>query len=650
MVVLSSGVSTVSLDVFDTLLIRNTKPEIQRFYEISDIVAKHLTRRSGRRLSREAVFHARSEGHRSAYRLAPWRENQRDASIRLIFKLMLAHLEFKWDEELFEDLCAIELEYEKRNLRLNRDLYQVVRDFADNGGRVFCLSDMYLLAHHLEELLGCFCPVPFWQGIYVSSEYSLCKAGGGLLRLFLDSEGLKAADVLHIGDNRRADVEVPDSLGFKTLQLPAPEWKKAIVRSRNRFFCFPRAGPHLVRRRTFESRRRFARELLGPLLFEFCRRLDVSLEAHPETKVLYEARGGLRLRYLYERFLQLKGRKPRHSSEDFYVSRLSAAKGCLVKDYETVADLFVREFHYTSMGQMLRCISRPLDCRAPKELEHERVTRAGFNDFYHAHSPASDAFRSLFKEQYQLLERYLARLAGGARQIVLVDTGWTGTTQALMMRAFPQYEFIGLYFGRWDTWGKKPWHFHHVYGLMMEADDYAPGKPESCLTQYHHLIEDSMEPRIDSVEYYRENGDGGVRSNVEPDDAAVPPADGDDAFAGIMDYFADSGSLSALESYRAAQRAFRRLEPMVMYPKRGDLGAMIMRPRSADFGKDERVGILFPKRGASVRERIKLASWSIWKQGKLAEEFGPMARFWQYLYNNPRLRRHVLSSGRKKKK
>ena len=55
------------------------------------------------------------------------------------------------------------------------------------------------------------------MNVYVSSEYALTKSTGKLFKKVLEIEGVKANEVLHLGDNLRSDWFRPKLIGMKTI-------------------------------------------------------------------------------------------------------------------------------------------------------------------------------------------------------------------------------------------------------------------------------------------------------------------------------------------------------------------------------------------------------------------------------------------------
>ena len=79
------------------------------------------------------------------------------------------------------------------------------------------------------------------------------------------------------------------------------------------------------------DRARFGETVLGPILAEFAFRLWLFAESQPsEARLLFCARGGLRMRLLYETFLNSIGRSSPLPVDDLMVSRLVAARPALL--------------------------------------------------------------------------------------------------------------------------------------------------------------------------------------------------------------------------------------------------------------------------------------------------------------------------------
>lgn len=213
-----AGVRLISVDVFDTLLLRNAKPEILRFSEVAKEQARLLASR-GQRVAPGELLHSRIFCAKVCYQSAGPNCGERDARLTDILRLMIATLRLSGLVTVAE-LLQMELEYEKRNLRVNHELVAFLQQQRKTR-RVVLTSDTYFgsseLAGLVASLAGDCC-----DGVYASCDYSLTKSCGGLFRLLWERERCNPAEILHLGDNHHSDVIRPRLLGLSAWHLPRP--------------------------------------------------------------------------------------------------------------------------------------------------------------------------------------------------------------------------------------------------------------------------------------------------------------------------------------------------------------------------------------------------------------------------------------------
>jgi HAD superfamily hydrolase (TIGR01549 family) len=235
-------VKVVSVDVFDTLLLRTTRPEEQRF---EDIAARQLAalRSAGHELAATPrdVLNLRLQAARSAKRDTPPVLGDREASYDQIAGALLDALGLNRD--LVPLLRDCEIEYEAANLYPNHLLIEILSGARQAGKRVICLSDMYLSNRDIGELLRRRAEGYTPDAIYVSADFGYGKASGHLYWEVARRESVEPEEIVHCGDNRRADVEMARSQGFGAVHAPRPlRWR----------------GLALLRRLAFATRRRLA--------------------------------------------------------------------------------------------------------------------------------------------------------------------------------------------------------------------------------------------------------------------------------------------------------------------------------------------------------------------------------------------------------
>jgi HAD superfamily hydrolase (TIGR01549 family) len=238
---LSKNIKALTLDVFDTFLLRNTKPEIYRFYEISRLHQK-LLKDKGYEFSLDEIFYCRQLCIEIAYKTAKLNNYEKDAKIKDIYKLMLNALNIK-NEGIIEDMLKTELEYEVKNLKLNKKLICVVEELRRNKKlKIFFISDMYLSKVDILFLINNFAKEFKFDNLYVSSEYSITKLSGSLYDLLLKKENLNVEEILHIGDNYSSDFVSAKKKGLKTIYMPRSKLFKLIYRLREKLFRISMLG------------------------------------------------------------------------------------------------------------------------------------------------------------------------------------------------------------------------------------------------------------------------------------------------------------------------------------------------------------------------------------------------------------------------
>ena len=205
----------LSLDVFDTLLLRDGSSELRRFVEIGERMAacaKH-------RLAPADCFLARHLGTRASYRAGPRVDGCREGSLTEIHATAARLLGIA--DHVAERFVEAELEYEATRLLPNRLLLDYVRRHRALGGQVVLVSDMYMHADQITRLLSrCGVTEAAYDAIYSSADTKVSKASGGIFALV--REAGKCGHVLHVGDSLRGDYQRPRDAGWEAMLLPVP--------------------------------------------------------------------------------------------------------------------------------------------------------------------------------------------------------------------------------------------------------------------------------------------------------------------------------------------------------------------------------------------------------------------------------------------
>ena len=206
----------VSVDVFDTLLLRNNKCEARRYWEISELI---------RRVSDDCtnvdtrdLFLARDLAMRAGYRCGESIGECREGQILHVIATQLELLGLP--PSLRAAFLESELQYEAQNLAGNDFLLRAI-ETAFGQIPIVGISDMYLSAGHIESLIdrvfeGRCSP----KAVYSSADIILNKRSGRAYRAVAEQLACDVAHIVHLGDNLQADVLQARAAGVRALLFP----------------------------------------------------------------------------------------------------------------------------------------------------------------------------------------------------------------------------------------------------------------------------------------------------------------------------------------------------------------------------------------------------------------------------------------------
>ena len=113
----------------------------------------------------------------------------------------------------FGDVAALEIkrfetETELAQCKPNAETVALYNYLINRNTRVFLISDMYLPATVIAEMLKK-CGIEGYEKLYVSSEYGSTKRNGGLFEKVITENRIDRKRMIHIGDHPLADWLIP---------------------------------------------------------------------------------------------------------------------------------------------------------------------------------------------------------------------------------------------------------------------------------------------------------------------------------------------------------------------------------------------------------------------------------------------------------
>ena len=372
--------------------------------------------------------------------------------------------------------------------------------------------------------------------------------------------------------------------------------------------------------------RKDAGVLLAPVLYEFCCRLRYLAAAFsPESEaLLFAARGGLRLQYLFDLFLKVNKLEMPVRSFPFWISRFAAVKMTFGENQETAVKSLVREFSSGNCRELASALlpgalfpnKAELIAALPAELAEVPVDREKVLLLFSGKFPFSEVLRAHFQEQHDIGKSFIEKQFGSFRTLHLVDTGWYGSTLGSLQAGFPARRWDGLFFGRWNYRGEVPPCFADIIGLMIDAVGLECRDAVDVFLEYHHLIESVLEPDLPSAEYYLP--DGSCNAMLPDWEERVAGGDSDDLWSGVKEYFRQGHSTSLHDCTEATRRVLKRWKQLLRYPSAREARLLEVPPRSADFGKEQSTGVFFLPQEPGPCARWRGIRHSLWPPGCIA--------------------------------
>ena len=210
----ASGI--LSLDVFDTFLLRDNSSELTRFVEIGARMAAFAGN-----VNPVDAFLARHLATKASYRAGKTVKGCREGSLTEIHRT--ASRIIGRGSEMTETFIEAELDYETGRLSVNHLLLDYARIHCDRGGHTILVSDMYMHADQIKRLISKMgVDSDLFAQIFSSADSKVSKASGGIFSLIEESLVVEAGDFLHLGDSLCGDFRQPLAHGWKALHMPIP--------------------------------------------------------------------------------------------------------------------------------------------------------------------------------------------------------------------------------------------------------------------------------------------------------------------------------------------------------------------------------------------------------------------------------------------
>lgn len=438
----------LSLDCWDTLIWRNVHAPHGVFTELLDD---------------SSALSLRAFAEDTARKRARIRHERGEVTLPEIYEALMPLA----DAEARAVAIDAEMAAEARHAFAFRPTVELIRDAKRRGMRVVVVSDMYMSSAQLsgliaavagEEVLGLI------DRVFCSADHGVTK-GRGLFPIVMQALGITPNQMLHIGDNLKADYDAPLALGLYALHLEQFDDEtaqrlrleaavSAVIEEPTRM-QLPTLQPHraplaAVMPLLEDPAARFGYAVMGPVLAGFANWLKVEAErlratATGEVRFVFLLRDGHLPRRVYEALADVDG--PPVSSLE--LSRFTSTAAAMTSEANILAYLEAEV-----ADTRLEVIAKQLLFSPAEVADLIRQPSSGtaIGAFLHKIRKPG-VIRQIIDRSTAFAERlagYIHKQTGCAPgdTLALIDLGYAGTVQRYaepMLRERLGVEVIGLY-------------------------------------------------------------------------------------------------------------------------------------------------------------------------------------------------------------
>jgi len=459
-------VRVVSVDVFDTLVWRTVDEPMHAF----PIIGERLRERGllARHITTDTFYHVRARAEAQARAVLRAAGGGEEVDLTQVYMQVPRHL--LAPDVALAQVVAVEVAVERELLVPDLDVAELLTVAKEAAKRIIVVSDTYFSPQQLRGLLDLPGVPELGLGdIYVSSAHGLGK-GHGLFDIVLRDLDVEPSEVVHVGDNRVADVDTPRRLGIRAVYFERRPKHVAEALHRERAYGGAWLGrtdaglsalrSKVVHRSATSSLPpelqpfwRYGAAHLGPVLAGFAEWVQRRAQEEGVSTVHCLMREGAVLADLVDVAGSYLAHPPVRA-EKAWLSRQVCARASIRE--ATAPELrtlltrrrlpTVKEF-CTTLGVRaddLRQFSGRLDARLNDPTLALEVI-AALTDDPDRRGDIVASSRALRRR----LVRYVQTLAPEGGRLVLVDLGWGGSIQSMLQKLLREeaieVETLGLY-------------------------------------------------------------------------------------------------------------------------------------------------------------------------------------------------------------
>lgn len=645
-------IRVLTVDVFDTLLLRRTNP---------NFVLKATARFVARDLALDLNFveRCRNRSWQIEIAQAVSRGFDPDARVASHFeswvRLMVGDARSEEQvSELARRYLAVELEFEAECLGANAAMKGLLTSAKAAGVRVVAISDMYLSAADLRWLLASLGFEGLVDEVVTSGDTLLQKRTGRLFEhclraggeIFPDEADRDMSRLLHLGDDALADGRMAEKKGVRSIVT----YDLDLMRHRHLqhyahyfppAYAAAEAAHHALAN---ETRTRPLHELgatrFGPIYAGFIHAVAAQAASDGVGSVWFMAREGWVLGEMYEQAVRCGLGDGRIKWGYLYVSRLATMRAQLTRFGEHEVASISSNTGDRTYGKLL----------SPLMLTREQADRVlGSVGLHFSQTSTEDGLRDLLsspllvesvaeigRSEREGFRSYLERAGFPSKgRIAVVDVGWGGQIQENLCRALEligsKVQVLGYYLGTDHRAEERRARGLAIRALVVDSERNTGGGAGAF--SFVQGIELATRSPHGSVVGYSpegvplladERGDG--RRDERVDDPAIAAIQqGVLAFSGKYFGFASLAGLKAVDSILLARDM---IDVVSLVPTRREASLLLGFNNVANLGMDEGLRLGGPASLLQPKALLATLRSTLWQEGTVAAAApfaGPLA-------------------------
>lgn len=495
----------ISFDIWDTIIKRKCHPEEIKLATARYIILKYENDIKDKYKNIYEILKKRDEIE--AEECKKNKENGHDDECRIIdvFKILQKEIFKNELGDISEELLKEEIKAEKRAIFINSEILPIFERYKDL--KMYCISDFYMGADSLKELLDYLkLPVKI-EKIYSSADYLLNKRSGNLYKKAEEELNIKPKEHIHVGDNQYSDIEMAQSLGIETIKTTKTDFD--FVPEKARRFNF---DLNQVKKKADTKQNRLFNSGvdLAPLLYFYGYSIVEYAIKNKIDTVYYATREG-------ETFIKthelIKKNNPFGvdvpNCETIEVSRMATFSASL-KEFSVMELLRLwSQYRTQSMKALFKTLAIDIDgykqYLGKYDLTPEENIVDPWFDIRVQRLCADKEFKEkiqveLDRKRSELLEYFEKKkgITNNEEPMFMVDIGWRGTIQDNLAHIFTNKVIGGYYLTLYDFYNLQP---ENTYKLSyLDDKNIRDNEVASMIT----LLEWIYNPGTGSVIEYKQ--------------------------------------------------------------------------------------------------------------------------------------------------